>query len=78
MPFTNTFFTSQASINETVGLKQFADAVALQIRPPDCRSWRSRGVDLSSVVNLYYSVSASETKQRLLAEALGEAESSRM
>ncbi|MDW5265979.1 MULTISPECIES: TolC family protein [Acidobacteriaceae] len=69
-------YTSQASINETVGLKQFADA-----RIASANAARSsaeleiarRGL-IAAVVSLYYSVSASEMKQHLVAEAFQEAQ----
>jgi outer membrane protein TolC len=69
-------YTSQASINETVGLKQFADA-----RIASANAARSsaeleiarRGL-VATVVSLYYSVSTSEMKQHLLAEAFQEAQ----
>jgi outer membrane protein TolC len=70
-------YISQASINETIGLKQFADAqvaAANAARASAELEVARRGL-VSTVVSLYYSVSASETKQHLLAEALGEAQS---
>ncbi len=70
-------YTSQASINETVGLKQFADAqvaAANAARASAELEIARRGL-ISSVVSLYYSVSASETKQHVLEEALQEAQS---
>ena len=70
-------YVSQASINETLGLKQFADAAVASANAARATAELEiarRGL-VASVVNLYYSVSASETKQRLLQEALGEAES---
>jgi outer membrane protein TolC len=70
-------YVSQASINETVGLKQFADsavASANAARATAELEIARRGL-VASVVNLYYSVSTSETKQHLLEEALQEAES---
>jgi outer membrane protein TolC len=70
-------YISQASINETIGLKRFADAeaaAASAARASAELEVARRGL-VSSVVNLYYSVSASRTKQHLLAEALREAES---
>ncbi len=70
-------YISQASINETIGLKHFADsqaAAANAARASAELEIARRGL-ISSVVTLYYSVSASATKQHLLAEALREAES---
>jgi outer membrane protein TolC len=70
-------YISQASINETVGLKQFADAqvaAANAARASAELEVARRGLILS-VVSLYYSVSAFETKQHVLEEALREAES---
>src|SRR6202050_2364669 len=70
-------YTSQASINETVGLKQFADAqvaTANAARASAELEVARRGL-VSSVVSLYYSISALETKQRLLEQAFREAQS---
>ncbi len=70
-------YISQASINETIGLKHVADsqaAAANAARASAELEIARRGL-VSSVVTLYYSVSASATKQHLLAEALHEAES---
>ncbi len=70
-------YISQASINETVGLKQFADsqvAAANAARASAELEVARRGLILS-VVSLYYSVSASEAKQHVLEEGLREAES---
>jgi len=70
-------YISQASINETVGLKQFADAqvaAANAARASAELEVARRGLILS-VVSLYYSVSALETKQHVLEEALHEAQS---
>jgi len=69
-------YTSQAAINETVGLKQFADAqvaAANAARAAAELEIARRGL-VSSVINLYYSVSASETKKRVLEEAFREAQ----
>jgi len=68
-------YTSQASINETIGLKQFADvkvASANAARASAELEIARRGL-VASVVSLYYQVSATETKRRLLADALQEA-----
>src|ERR1700691_5879514 len=70
-------YTSQASINETVGLKQFADAqvaTANAARASAELEVARRGL-VSSVVSLYYSVSATDTKRRVLEEAFQEAQS---
>jgi len=70
-------YISQASINETIGLKHFADAqvaAANAARASAELEIARRGL-VESVVNLYYSVSVSQAKQHLLAEALQEAES---
>ncbi len=70
-------YTSQASISETIGLKQFADtlvASANAARASAELEVARRGL-VSTVVNLYYSVSASETKQHLLVDAFREAQS---
>ncbi len=68
-------YTSQASINETIGLKQFADvkvASANAARASAELEIARRGL-VASVVSLYYQVSATEAKRRLLADALQEA-----
>jgi len=70
-------YISQASINETIGVKHFADAqvaAANAARASAELEIARRGL-VASVVNLYYSASVSEAKQHLLAEALHEAES---
>jgi outer membrane protein TolC len=70
-------YISQASINETIGLKQFADAqvaAANAARASAELEVTRRGL-VSTVVGLYYSVAASETKQQLLTQALHEAQS---
>ena len=70
-------YISQASINETVGLKQFADAqvaAANAARASAELEVARRGLILS-VVSLYYSVSAFETKQHVLEQALRDAQS---
>jgi outer membrane protein TolC len=70
-------YTSQASINETVGLKQFADAkvaTATAARASAELEIVRRGL-IATVVGLYYQVADAETKQQLLAEALQEATS---
>lgn len=68
-------YTSQASINETIGLKQLADvkvASANAARASAQLEIARRGL-VASVVSLYYQVSGTETKRRLLADALQEA-----
>jgi outer membrane protein TolC len=70
-------YVSQASINETVGLKQFADAqvaAANAARTSAELEVARRGL-ISTVVSLYYSISAFETKQHLLEQAFREAQS---
>jgi len=70
-------YVSQASINETVGLKQFADAqvaAANAARSSAELEVARRGL-ISTVVSLYYSISAFETKQHLLEQAFREAQS---
>ena len=69
-------YVSQASINETVGLKQFADAqvaAANAARLSAELEVARRGL-VSTVVSLYYSISALETKQHLLEQAFREAQ----
>lgn len=69
-------YVSQASITETVGLKQFADvqiANANAARASAELEIARRGLT-AAVVSLYYSVSASENKRRLQSEALTEAQ----
>jgi len=70
-------YTSQASINETVGLKQFADAkvaAAISARATAELEIARRGL-VAAVVGLYYQVADTETKRQLLAEGLQEATS---
>jgi len=70
-------YASQASISETVGLKQFADAqvaAANAARAFAELEVARRGLILT-VVSLYYSVSASETREHVLEEAFREAQS---
>ena len=69
-------YTSQVSINETIGLKQIADAQvasATAARAMAELEVARRGL-VSSVVALYYQVSAAEKKQRLFMQALQEAD----
>jgi outer membrane protein TolC len=69
-------YTSQVSINETIGLKQLADAKvasATAARATAELEVARRGL-VSSVVALYYQVSAAEKKQRLFMQALQEAD----
>ena len=68
-------YTSQASINETIGVKQFADAQvasATAARAAAELEVARRGL-VSAVVSLYYQVAASETKRTLFAQAVQEA-----
>ncbi|WP_446744204.1 TolC family protein [Silvibacterium acidisoli] len=70
-------YTSQASINETVGLKQVADAkvaAANAARASAELEVARRGL-VATVVGLYYQVADAETKRQLLAGALQEATS---
>lgn len=70
-------YSSQASINQTIGLKQFAEtqvASANAARASAELEVARRGL-VSTVVGLYYAVSDSETQQRLLADAFREAQS---
>jgi len=70
-------YTSQATINETIGLKQMADArvaSAVAARSMAELEVARRGL-VSAVVTLYYQVSASQTRQRLFGEAVQEARS---
>ncbi len=69
-------YASQASINETISVKQFADArvaSANAARTAAELEVARRGL-VSAVVGLYYSVAASARKQAVLAEALQEAQ----
>lgn len=68
-------YTSQATINETIGLKQIADAQvanATAARATAELEIARRGL-VSSVVTLYYQVSAAEKKRGLFVQALQEA-----
>ena len=70
-------YASQAVINETIGLKQFADtqvASANAARATAELEIARRGL-MSAVVNLYYTVSATREKARIQAEAFAEAQS---
>src|SRR5882762_9127171 len=70
-------YTSQASINETIGLKQFADAQVASANAAQASAELEvarRGL-VSAVVSLYYQVSATETKRSLLTQAFREASS---
>jgi outer membrane protein TolC len=70
-------YASQASINETVGLKQVADvraASAAAARAAAELEVARRGLVLA-VVNLYYTVSNADRKLAVLTEALNEAQS---
>ena len=69
-------YTSQAAITEMLSFRQLADlhiASANAARAAAGLEVARRGL-VGSVVNLYYSVQASETKQRLLTDALNEAQ----
>jgi len=70
-------YTSQAAINETIGLKQLADtkvAAANAARATAEVEVSRRGL-VSAVVGAYYSIAASDKKQQLFEEALHEAQS---
>ena len=70
-------YTSQASIAETIGLKQFADEQVASANAAQAAAELEvarRGL-VSAVVSLYYQVSATETKRSLLTQALREASS---
>ena len=70
-------YASQASINETVGLKQFADlraTSAAAARATAELEVARRGL-VATVVSLYYTVSNADRKQAVLTEALNEAQS---
>jgi outer membrane protein TolC len=70
-------YASQAAITETIGPKQFADArvaSANAARATAELEITRRGL-VSTIVNLYYSVSAFETKEHLFADAFREAQS---
>jgi outer membrane protein TolC len=70
-------YVSQAAISETVGLKQFADAqvaAANAARASAELEIARRGL-VSSVIDLYFALSASQTKMHALEEAYREAES---
>jgi outer membrane protein TolC len=68
-------YTSQASINETIGLKQVADAKvasATAARAGAELEIARRGL-VSAVISFYYQVAAAEKKRGLFAQALQEA-----
>lgn len=70
-------YASQASITETIGLKQLVDtqiASANAARASAEAEIARRGL-VSAVVSLYYSVASAETKQSLIANAFHEAQS---
>ena len=70
-------YSSQAVINETVGLKQFADAQVASANAARATAELEiarRGL-VSAVVNLYYTVSTTQDKARIQSEALAEAQS---
>lgn len=69
-------YTSQAVINETIGLKQFADAqvaAANAARATAELEIARRGL-ITTVVNLYYAVATSQEKSQLQRDALTEAQ----
>jgi outer membrane protein TolC len=68
-------YTSQASINETIGLKQVADAQVASATAARAKAELEiarRGL-VSAVVSLYYQVDAAERKRGLFVQALQEA-----
>jgi outer membrane protein TolC len=68
-------YTSQATINETIGLRQIADAQVASATAARARAELEiarRGL-VSAVVALYYQVSAAEKKRGLYVQALQEA-----
>lgn len=68
-------YTSQATINETIGLKQIADAQAASATSARAAAELEiarRGL-ISAVVTLYYQVSASERRRFIVAQALQDA-----
>lgn len=70
-------YTSQASVNETIGLKQLADAKVASANAARAAAELQiarRGL-VSAVVTLYFEVAASEERQHLQEEALKEAQS---
>jgi outer membrane protein TolC len=70
-------YSSQAVINDTIGLRQFADsqvASANAARATAELEIARRGL-VSAVVNLYYTVSTAQERARLQAEAFTEAQS---
>jgi outer membrane protein len=69
-------YTSQASIDERIGLRQFSDAEVASANAARAAAELEvarRGL-VSTVVSLYYSVSTSDRKQILLTQALIEAQ----
>lgn len=69
-------YASQAEVDERIGLKQFGDtqlASANAARASAELEISRRGL-VASVIALYYSVAASDERQRVLEEALGEAQ----
>jgi outer membrane protein TolC len=70
-------YTSQASINETIGLRQLADAkvASANAARADAELEISRRGLVSAVVNLYSQVGATEAKRNLFTGALQEATS---
>lgn len=68
-------YVSQASINETIGLKQISDAKVASANAARASAEMeiSRRGLVAAVVSLYYLVADSETKRQILAEALQEA-----
>jgi outer membrane protein TolC len=70
-------YSSQAVINETIGLKQFADAQVASANAARATAELEiarRGL-VSAVVSLYYTVSTAQNKARIQSEAFAEAQS---
>jgi outer membrane protein len=69
-------YASQATVNETIGLKQFANVKAADATAAQASAELEiarRGL-VATVVELYYLVSDTAAKQKLMAEALREAQ----
>jgi len=70
-------YSSQAIVNETVGLKQFADAqvASANVARATAELEIARRGLVSAVVSLYYTVSTTQDKARIQSEAFAEARS---
>jgi outer membrane protein TolC len=70
-------YASQATITETIGLKQFADVKAADANAAQASAELEiarRGL-IATVVSLYYAVADAEAKQQLMSQASSEAQS---